>query len=76
MALQWLLDGDVPRRAVRIVLIVAGAAARGHLRGDRLGADRARRCRSAGSYRLAVWAHVPAPIQGAEFLLFRARPLL
>ena len=27
MALQWLLDGDVPRRAVRIVLIAAGAGA-------------------------------------------------
>jgi len=29
-----------------------------------------------GFYRLAVWAKVPAPIQGAEFLLYRARPLL
>src|SRR5207245_243188 len=27
-------------------------------------------------YQLAVWAKVPAPIQGAEFLLYRARPLL
>jgi hypothetical protein len=29
-----------------------------------------------GFFRLAVWASVPAPVQGAEFLLFRARPLL
>src|SRR5205085_1679176 len=29
-----------------------------------------------GFYRLALWAKVPAPIQGAEFLLYRARPLL
>jgi hypothetical protein len=27
-------------------------------------------------FHLAQWAHVPAPIQGAEFLLYRARPLL
>ena len=29
-----------------------------------------------GFFQLAVWAKVPAPIQGAEFLLYRARPLL
>src|SRR5262249_37735444 len=29
-----------------------------------------------GFFRLALWAKVPAPIQGAEFLLYRARPLL
>jgi hypothetical protein len=28
-----------------------------------------------GFFELAVWAKVPAPIQGAEFLLYRARPL-
>ena len=76
MTLQWLLDGDVPRRAVRIVLIAAGRGALVTYVVDRLGADRAERCRSAGSSTWRVWAKVPAPIQGAEFLLFRARPLL
>jgi hypothetical protein len=75
IALQRLLDGDVPRRAVRIVLIVATAAAVGAyvaiawvLIAPYLPIH--------AFYRLAVWANVPAPIQGAEFLLFRARPLL
>jgi hypothetical protein len=75
MALQRLLDGDVPRRAVRVVLIVAVAGAvvayvaiawvliAPHLP-------------IHAFYRLAMWANVPAPIQGAEFLIFRARPLL
>lgn len=75
IALQRLLDGTAPRRAVRVVLIVAGAGAvlayvaiawvliAPHLP-------------IHAFYRLAVWANVPAPIQGAEFLLFRARPLL
>jgi hypothetical protein len=75
IALQRLLDGDVPRRAVRVVLVVAIAGAvvayvtiawvliAPHLP-------------IHAFYRLAVWANVPAPIQGAEFLLFRARPLL
>lgn len=75
LTLQWLLDGDVPRRAVRVVLIGAGAGAlvtyvaiAWVLLAPNLPVH--------AFYRLAVWAKVPAPIQGAEFLLFRARPLL
>jgi len=74
-ALQWLLDGDVPRRAVRVVVIAAAAAAlvtyvaiAWVLLAPHLPVH--------AFYRLALWAKVPAPIQGAEFLLFRARPLL
>jgi len=75
LALQSLLDGNAPRRAVRIVLIGAGcgalvtyAAIAWVLLAPTMPIH--------GFYRLAVWAGVPAPIQGAEFLLFRARPLL
>ena len=75
MAFEWLLDGDVPRRALRIVLLVAGALAlvtyvvvAWVLIAPALPIR--------GAFELAVWAKVPAPIQGAEFLLYRARPLL
>jgi hypothetical protein len=75
MVMQWLLDGDVPRRAVRIVLIGGGAAAlvvyvaiAWLLIAPTLPIR--------GFFELALWAKVPAPIQGAEFLVFRARPLL
>ena len=70
-----LLDGDAPRRAVRIVLIAAGAGAlvtyvaiAWVLLAPTMPIH--------GFYRLAVWAGVPAPDPGAEFLVFRARPLL
>jgi hypothetical protein len=73
-ALQWLLDGDVPRRAVRIVVICAGVGAvlayvviAWVLMAPHLPIH--------AFHRLALWADVPSPIQGAEFLLFRARPL-
>ena len=74
-AFQWVLNGDVPARALRIALGITAAASV---------------CTYAiiawvliapelpirGFFHLAVWANVPAPIQGAEFLLYRARPLL
>ena len=73
-ALQWLLDEDVPRRAVRIVLVFAGVGAvlayvaiAWVLMAPHLPVH--------AFYRLALWADVPVPIQGAEFLLIRARPL-
>jgi hypothetical protein len=75
IALQSLLDGDVPRRAVRIVLIGAGAAALVTYVAIAW-VLLAPHVPIHAFYRLAVWAKVPAPIQGAEFLLFRARPLL
>jgi hypothetical protein len=75
IAFQWVLDGTVPRRSLRVVLIGAGALAvltyiaiAWVLLAPGLPVR--------GVYRLAVWAKVPAPIQGAEFLLYRARPLL
>ena len=74
-AFQWLLDRDVPDRAVRIVLIVTGVAAALTyvlIAWVLIAPELPIR----GFFRLAIWAHVPAPIQGAEFLLFRARPLL
>jgi membrane protein YfhO len=75
MALQWLLDGTAPRRAVRVAVIAAAVGA--------LAAYVtvawvliAPQLPIRGFFRLAIWANVPAPIQGAEFLLYRARPLL
>lgn len=75
MAFQWLLDATVPRRALRIVLIASSVLAvltYGVVAWVLIAPELPIR----GFFRLAVWAHVPAPIQGAEFLLFRARPLL
>lgn len=75
MAFQWLLDRDVPVRALRIVLIATGVAALlTYLLIAWVLIAPALPIR--GFFQLAIWAHVPAPIQGAEFLLFRARPLL
>ena len=75
MVMQWLIDGDVPRRPVRVVLAGAGAAAlvtyvaiAWLLIAPTLPIR--------GFFQLALWANVPAPVQGAEFLVFRARPLL
>ena len=75
MSVQWLLDGTAPKRAVRWVWMAAGAAAlvtyvvlAWVLIAPALPAY--------AFFRLAEWAHVPAPIQGAEFLLIRVRPLL
>jgi hypothetical protein len=75
IGLQRLLDADVPRRAVRVVLIVAGACA-AVVYGGIAWVLLAPQLPAQAFYRLAVWAHVPAPLQGAEFLLIRARPLL
>lgn len=74
-ALQWFIDGTAPRRPVRILLVLSGIGAAltyvviaWVLIAPRLPIHAA--------YDLAIWAHVPVPIQGAEFLLYRARPLL
>jgi hypothetical protein len=75
MAFQWVLDGDVPRRALKITLIAACTiAALSYLLIAWVLI--APELPIRGFFQLAVWAKVPAPIQGAEFLLFRARPLL
>jgi membrane protein YfhO len=75
MTCQWLIAGTVPRRALRIVLACAAAIA--------LAAYTvvawvliAPGAPIRAAFRMAVWAGVPSSVQGAEFLLFRARPLL
>ena len=75
MAFQWILDADVPRRAVRYVLIGAGVlAALSYIMVAWV--LLAPELPIRGFFHMALWANVPAPIQGAEFLLFRARPLV
>lgn len=75
MAFQWVMDGHAPRRAVRIALTLAcGVALLCYLLIAWVLIAPTLPIR--GFFELAVWAKVPAPIQGAEFLLFRARPLL
>jgi hypothetical protein len=75
MAYQWILDGNVPKRPVKIVLIAAGTlAALTYVAVAWVLIAPALPIR--GFFQLALWAKVPAPIQGAEFLLYRARPLL
>lgn len=75
IAFQWLLDGDVPRRSLRIVLVASGVVAAltyVTIAWVLLAPGLPIR----GFFGLAVWAGVPSPVQGAEFLLYRARPLL
>src|SRR5919112_1134137 len=74
MAFQWIVDADVPRRAVRYVMIGAAVLAATSyviVAWVLLAPELPIR----GFFQLALWAKVPAPIQGAEFLLYRARPL-
>jgi hypothetical protein len=75
MALQVLLDGQAPRRAVRTTLIAGGVAA-GVIYVAIAWVLFAPQLPIRGFFQLAVWAKVPVPVQGAEFLLFSARPLL
>jgi len=75
MTVQWLLDGAVPRRPLRAVTAAAclvAAASYAVVAWVLL----APRVPIQGFFRLAQWAGVSSPLQGAEFLLFRARPLL
>ena len=77
MALEWLAADapDVPPRARRWVLGTAALmAALVYLLVGWVLVAPALPVR--GFFRMAQWAQVPAPVQGAEFLLFRARPLL
>jgi hypothetical protein len=74
-AWQSLLDGELPRRAVRRVAIAAGAlAGLSYVLVGWVLVAPALPIRAF--YHMAVWVGVPSPIQGAEFVLFRARPLL
>ena len=75
MAFQWLLDGEAPRRPVRTIVLLSGALALlTYVIVAWVLIAPALPIRFF--FRLAEWARVPAPIQGAEFLLYRARPLL
>jgi len=75
LSFQWLLDGDAPRAAVRRVLWAAAAlAALTYLAVAWVLIAPALPIRLF--FHLAIWAKVPTPIQGAEFVLYRARPLL
>ena len=75
MTFQWILDRDVPTRAVRVVLVGSVVLA-GLTYVTIAWVLLAPELPIRGFFQLAVWAKVPAPIQGAEFLLYRARPLL
>jgi hypothetical protein len=75
MAFQWVLDGVAPRRALRVALIAASVVVV-LLYGLIAWVLVAPALPIRGAFHLAEWVRVPAPIQGAEFLLFRARPLL
>jgi Bacterial membrane protein YfhO len=75
IAFQWVLDGQVPRRPLRVVLVASATLAlAAYVTVAWVLVAPALPIR--GFFRLAQWARVPAPIQGAEFLLYRARPLL
>src|SRR5207342_1606719 len=74
-AIQWLIDRDVPRRPLMWVLaasctlsVVTYAFVAWLLAAPAIPLHLA--------YRLAIRMHVPFPLQGAEYLIFRARPLL
>ena len=74
-AIQWLIDRDVPRRPLTWVLagactlsVITYAFVAWLLTAPAIPLHLA--------YRLAIRMHVPFPLQGAEYLIFRARPLL
>jgi hypothetical protein len=73
--IQWLIDRDVPRRRLTWVLATASVVAVATY-GAVAWLLTAPAIPLRIVYRLAVWLHVPFPLQGAEYLLFRARPLL
>lgn len=72
---QMVLDGAVDRRMLRRVLIPAGTVAAGAYLLV-LWLLVAPRIPTYGFFRLAEAVHVHAPVQGAQYLLLRARPLL
>jgi hypothetical protein len=74
-AFQWLLDRSEPRRVTRAV-VIAGCVLAVLAYGVVACVLIAPALPIRGFFQLALWAHVPNPIQGAEFVLYRARPLL
>ena len=73
--IQWLIDHDVPRRQFKWVLI-GGCALAAATYAFVAWLLIAPALPLQFFFRLALWAHVPFPLQGAEYLIFRARPLL
>jgi hypothetical protein len=75
LACDWMIRSDVPRVSRRVVIAVSlalAALAYGFIAWQML----APRVPLSVMYRLAQYVGVRSPIQGAEFLIFRARPLL
>jgi hypothetical protein len=75
LALDWMIAGEVPARARRIVLAVAVAGAvivYAFVAWSLLAPAVPIRL----VFELARHVQVPSPIQGAEFLIYRGRPLL
>jgi hypothetical protein len=72
---DWLLAKDVPRRALNGAIAIGCAVAV-----CAYGFVAWLLVAPAGPiqifFKLALWAHVAFPVQGAEYLIFRARPLL
>jgi len=75
LAMNWMLDNDVPRRALQVTLaasLTLAAIVYGFVAWQMI----APRLPLYLVFEAAQHAHVRSPIQGAEFLIFRARPLL
>jgi hypothetical protein len=74
LAIDWMLHGDVPQRALRIVVVVSASAAAivyGLVAWQMI----APRLPLYLVFETAQHLHVRSPIQGAEFIIYRARPL-
>ena len=75
LAVEWMLKGDVPRRALQTAIAISltvAVAVYGFVAWQMI----APRLPLYLVFEAAQRAHVRSPIQGAEFLIFRARPLL
>ena len=75
LAVDWMLKGEVPPRALRVV-VAASLAAAAILYGFVAWQMIAPRLPLYLVFEAAQKTHVRSPIQGAEFLIYRARPLL
>ncbi|HWT44493.1 MAG TPA: YfhO family protein [Vicinamibacterales bacterium] len=75
LTVEWMQRGEVPRRALQIVVVLsvlAGALIYGFVAWQMI----APRLPLYLVFETAQRVHVRSPIQGAEFLIYRARPLL
>jgi hypothetical protein len=75
LAMDWMITGHVPRRALQLAIaasLIAAIVVYGFVAWQMI----APRWPLYLVFEAAQHAHVRSPIQGAEFLIFRARPLL